>query len=526
MRFIISFLAVLCLVPVGAKAQATTNGPTRQMSLADCLRSALERNLSIQVGDRVDLGGATADLDQRSGGRLGLEASRISLHQAYGYYDPEFSARIGQNFNTVPGGFNDLTGAPVPSRETWRESFSAGLGGRLPTGARYDLTATGSRVSGVDFSRTNPITGKPEGIPFEYSGDTQITISQPLLRNFWIDGGRLNIKLSKSDIKLSELGVQLLVMDIVKRVALSYFDLVAARDQIKVQVKALELARQLVAENRKKVEVGTMAPLDEKQAESQAAKSESDLTSAIFVAQQNENLLKALITHDFAEIQPVTLEPTDKLLALYQSFSLPECWRNGLEKRPDYLRNKQVVEDQNLILTYRRNQLFPELDLAGTYGRNALGTTSEGYSDSMNENRFPKYGGTLTLSFPLTFRADRDQLKKAKLAKESAILTLKRKEDSVLQEIDDALKKVISAYLTAVSRKSARVYAEAALDAEQKKLDNGKSTSFNVLQLQKDLTAASSDEIKALADYNKALHELYFSEGTTLERNKVTLELR
>jgi outer membrane protein TolC len=96
----------------------------------------------------------------------------------------------------------------------------------------------------------------------------------------------------------------------------------------------------------------------------------------------------------------------------------------------------------------------------------------------------------------------------------------------VLQEIDVALKLVQSSYDATESTRAARSYAEAALDAENKKLENGKSTSFNVLQLQKDLTTAASDEIRALSIYNKALHELYFSEGTTLERNKVALELK
>ena len=72
----------------------------------------------------------------------------------------------------------------------------------------------------------------------------------------------------------------------------------------------------------------------------------------------------------------------------------------------------------------------------------------------------------------------------------------------------------------------ARTYAEAALDAEQKKLENGKSTSFLVLQAQRDLTARSSDEIRALADYNKALAQLALNEGTTLERNKLSVDIK
>ena len=129
-------LALLWCAVLSLDAQIlSSNAPVRALSLADCIRSALERNLSLQVGDRVALGD-TADLDVRSGGRLGLEEARVLLHESYSYYDPEVFTRIGQTFTTIPGGFNDLTGAPVPSREVWRENFASGVGGQLPTGAR------------------------------------------------------------------------------------------------------------------------------------------------------------------------------------------------------------------------------------------------------------------------------------------------------------------------------------------------------------------------------------------------------
>ncbi|HXI51084.1 MAG TPA: TolC family protein [Candidatus Saccharimonadales bacterium] len=520
------FLVLLCLSAAFGGQAPGTNGPVRLMSLADCLRSALEKNLSLQIGDKVSLGETVADLDVTSGGRLGLETVRLDAHQSYSYYDPRLLATIGQNFNSIPPSYNDLIGLGLPPREVWHESFESHLTGSLPTGARYDLGASGDRLSGTKFTVDTNGFITSQNIPFQYTGGTAVSVTQPLLRDFWIDSGRLNIRLSKKTVIMSELRLRLLVMDITRRVAQGYFDLVAARDQIRVQQQALELAQQLVAENKKKVEVGTMAPLDEKQAESQAAKAKADLTTANYAVQKAENVLKALITHDFGEIQPATIEPTDKMLALYQSFSLPECWRNGLDKRPDYLLEKESIEFQNIVLTYRHNQLFPGLDIVGTYGRNALGGTSEEWTDSMQDNRYPRYGGAVVLSLPLTFRQERDAYKKAKVAKEALILSLKRREDVILAEIDDGLKAVISTYATTESTREARVYAEAALDAEQKKLEQGKSTSFNVLQLQKDLTAASSKEIQALADYNKALHQLYFNEGTALERNKITFDVK
>ena len=532
MRLNFLFWIVLLCPVLGLNAQLTETKPTvRPMSLDDCIRMALERNLSVQIGDRVALG-ETADLDVTSRGWIGLEEARLTLAARYSYYDPGFSVSFGQNYNNQAGSIDPNTGLPRPSRETWTENFRAGINqgggltGKLPTGADYQFGVGMNRLSGGRHrvvGLTNVVFADD---PFQYSSDFSITVTQPLLRDFWTDVGRTSIKLARNTIKRSEWAYRLLIMDIVQRVAVAYYDFLAARDQIKVQEKALELAEQLVAENKKKVAVGTMAPLDERQAESQAATAKSALTTAIFNAQQTENLLKALVTHDFQDIQPVSIEPSEKLVAVFQSLSLAESWRTGLEQRPDYLLAKQDLENRQISLEFRRNQLYPSLDLSATYGRNGLGVTTSDSLETIDNNRYPRYGGSIILSFPLTFRAERSAYKIAKLEKQAAILSLKRVEDSILQEIDIAVKEVSSRYQATQSTHQARIFAEEALDAEQKKLENGKSTSFQVLQFQRDLTTAASAEIKAIADYNKALHQFYFKEGTTLDRNKITVELK
>jgi outer membrane protein TolC len=523
-----SWIVLLCFVPA-VHAQLTETKPTtRPMSLDDCIRLALERNLSIQIGDRVALG-STADLDVRSGGRIGLEEQRLTLARRYSYYDPGFEMSFGQNYNNQPGSTDPTTGIARPGRERWTEEFGSGIAGKLPTGADYRFGVGMTRLSGGrsrDIDTNSPTFGRVFDDPFQYSSDIGISVTQPFLRDFWIDRGRVDIKLAKITLKRSEWDFRLLVMDIVQRVAAAYYDFLAARDQIKVREKALELAEQLVAENKKKVQVGTLAPLDERQAEAQAATAKSDLTTAIFTAQQAENMLKGLITHEFKDIQPVGIEPTEKLVAVYQQLSLAESWRTGLEKRPDYLLEKQDLENRQISLQFYRNQLFPRLDLNATYGRNGLGVTTSDSLETIDNNRFPRYGASITLSFPLSFRNERNLYKVAKLEQQAAILSLKRREDEVLNEIDIAVKEVASRYQTTQSTRQARIFAEEALDAEQKKLENGKSTSFQVLQFQRDLTSASSAEIQAIADYNKALHLFYFREGTTLERNKITLELK
>ena len=524
-----SVLAVSAADPV-----ATTNvAPKMALSLEECVRLALKDNLTLQVGDRVALGDA-ADLDVRSVGRLGLEEVRLAAEGAYGYYDPVVSGTGGRHFRQQPQRFEPTLGQFVSPGERWNTDIAAGFEGNLPTGTRYELGASWNRLTGTRLDLDpelapgvpNPDFGTFVDFGPQYATDARIQVTQPLLRDFWIDAGRLNIKIRKQDLKIAEYSFRLLTMDIIQRVALAYYDLIAAIDQVKTRMKALELASQLVSENKKKEAAGTIAPLEARQSESQEATARTELIASQFTVQQAENLLKTLITHDFASVQHVALEPTEKLVPVYQAFSLPDSWRNGLENRPDYLQAKEQVESRNMILQYRKNQLFPALDLVGTYGRNGLGDTSSDALDAIADNRNPYYGGALVLKFPLTFKSDRADHKRAKIQKEAAILDLKRREDAVLQEIDLAVKLVQSAYQATESSRAARKFAEEALDAEQKKLEAGRSTSFFVLQFQKDLTDAAALEIRAAAEYNKALQQLYFREGTTLQRNNINLQLK
>jgi outer membrane protein TolC len=174
-------------------------------------------------------------------------------------------------------------------------------------------------------------------------------------------------------------------------------------------------------------------------------------------------------------------------------------------------------------LKYYRNQLYPEVDLVGSYGFNGSGNE---YSDSfqqMNDGSRPfySYGGQLTI--PLSNTQARNQLKAGKANEKQLLLKLKQLEQNVMVEIDNAVKQAQSAWESTDATKQARIYAEAALAAEQKKYAVGKSTTFTVLQLQNNLTSARSQEIRALTDYNKALAALAAAEGTTLQRRNLEI---
>jgi outer membrane protein TolC len=106
------------------------------------------------------------------------------------------------------------------------------------------------------------------------------------------------------------------------------------------------------------------------------------------------------------------------------------------------------------------------------------------------------------------------------------LLTLKKLEQSIMVQIDNDIKQAESSFQQVAATRTAREYAAAALDAEQKKLESGKSTTYTVLQMQRDLTTARGNEIQALDGYNKALSQLSLDEGSTLQRLNISLEVK
>jgi outer membrane protein TolC len=197
-----------------------------------------------------------------------------------------------------------------------------------------------------------------------------------------------------------------------------------------------------------------------------------------------------------------------------------------MTERPDLLQTRLNVEQQGIQLKFYRNQLFPELDLIGTYGYNGAGREFSDTFGQFNEGNAPFYSYGAQLSVPLSNIGPRNQYKANKATLQQIVLQLKQLEQSIMVEIDNAVKQAQSNYQSVEATKQARIYAEAALDAEEKTYTVGKATTFEVLQYQNNLTAARSQEIRALANYNEALANLSQQEGSTLERNHINIEVK
>jgi outer membrane protein TolC len=526
MKWLVSILALI--TATGAALGQTNRWVPKKMSLEDCIEVALKHNFDVQI--------------QRYNPELNLYA----LKAQYGAYDPNFSLSGEHDYTQLPGGL-DAQGRSFQGTEASSDSFNAGLQGLLPSGLTYNLgwsladrtttrSATFAGTNAVTFFDTNtfaPTTffttnaaspGFSSEI-FQGNGNAlALTLRQPLLKNFWIDSVRLQILVDKSNLRISELDLRNQIMTTVTAVEKAYYDLIYDQENIKVQQKAVELAERQLSENRKRVEVGAMAPLDEKQAASQAAQSRADLLTALGTEETQQRVLKNLLSDDYSKWQDTAIQPDQTLAALPQKFDLHESWQKGLTQRPDLLKQKRLLEQAGYQVRFNRNQLFPELDLIGSAGLNSSSSTYGGYQDQLTraDNPFYTIGGQI--SFPLSQTAARNNYKFAKAKKAQTELQLNQTVQNALIAIENAISVVNTDFQTVSARREARIYAEDALAAEQKKLESGKSTSFVVLQLTKDLTTARSAEIRALADYNQALADEAFQEGSSLERRHVSLE--
>lgn len=477
-----------------APAQETQR-EEREITLEECIQLALENNLDIRIQ------------------RYNPQIANFSLQDAYGVYDPSFDFSYTHSKSTQAPGIDEQN-RPIPGSGSTTDSYSTSLGGTLPyTGLSYTLfgSATDSDVSRDLTSFTS------------VQGNLGIAMQQPLLKNFGFD--RQQIKVRKKDLQMNEQQFILQVMTTIAAVERAYYDLVASLENIKVQQKAVELGERTLAENRKRVEVGAMAPLDEREAEAQVATSRADLLDARRLVDASENRLKSLVTDDYRSWHDVLLNPEYQLVALPADLDVHESWGKGLKLRPELVQARLQLEQQDIILKWDKNQLLPELNITGSYAVSGSSTGFNGFLDEIDSKENPRHSVGAVLSFPLSRRQERYRYRTSKAQKEQLLWQMKKLEQNIMVEIDNAVKLARTNFERVNATRAARQFAEAALDAEQKKLESGKSTTFVVLRLQRDLTDRRAAEIRALADYYRSLTDLALAEGTTLSKNNIDVEI-
>jgi outer membrane protein len=517
-------VGVVCLAAWAAEAQSIlhTNRIRRSLSLDECIRMALEQSQRLKVL------------------RIDPKIARFQLESSKGIYDPEFVTAYRRSFrSTSQSEFDPVIGVRTLPFSEDRDQIDPGLGGVLPTGMRYDLFGSLRHSRGINTL----------GAFDEYSAAAGVQLSQPLLRNFWTDADRTLIEVRKRELKISEKALEAEVRLVILEVHQAYFELLFSLEDVNVQQKAFEVATNFVAQEREKVKVGKLAEIDLKRAESQAATTLADLIKAQQVANGADNLLKSLITDKYKDWLKVRITPTEKLVAVPERLDVYESWASAVAERPD-LRQLELQGDILQLQKRRRhNQLFPELNVIGGYGRTGQDNSHAAFSfnpppaylpvfvpahqagaggalDDIADGNNPRWNVGFLFRVPLSRQVERNRYKAAKEEVNKNLALNEQLHQSILVEVDNAVDQALANFQRISLTRQARVYAEAAVDAEERRYAAGTGTSFQVLEAQRELTRARSQEIRALTDYLISLMVVRHADGTILQRNKVTIRFQ
>lgn len=487
---------VLAVAVAVAPWVARAEEQLREVTLEECAREALRNNLELQIQ------------------RAAREEAALDAEIARGGYDPKLSLSASRRHEETAGSAAGVADGVLETAEsrTDNDTFRASVGGTTAwTGLGYELGAHQGRSD-----------GRRGGNPFDTStAGVGVTLTQPLLKGFKTDETRYRVAAAGVQSEEAAIALEGRAQALLGEVEAAWYRFVEAREGVGVRLEALRLAEQLLEDNRRKVQIGAMAALDEKQAESQAASARAELASARQASREAENQLKRVVFADARGMAGVRLVPAEPLPeAREAAVDVGGAMDMALAERPDLRQARLALKRQGLAVDLKRNQRLPSLDLVVGGGLEAGDADSAGDAwSTVGDADEPYWTAGLTLTVPLGNRAARGEYRRAQVERRRLELQLRQLEESALAAVDNAAAALESGYGRVEASREAREYAERALEAEQRKLDSGKSTSFVVLQLQRDLTAAREAEIGALADYHRRAAELAEATGAMFDRH-------
>lgn len=501
------------LVLLAASLAAQEPPKTISLTLEDCLVRALKNNLSIQVAV------------------LQPQSSDLAVRQSLEKYLPNFSFGFSRR-NSSNASYSWLESSDIT--KTKFSNYSATVSETIPLGG----TVTVGMTSALTDTNQTGTTINPR-----YNSQLQLSFSQPLLRNFGVETTQKDIIVARNNLDVSEYQFAGTVEDTIYSVIEGYWNLVYGVENLKVQRKSLELAKEFLAKNQRSVEIGTLAPMDVLTAESEVATREAGILSAEASVKAAEDNMKNLL--NFSEEEEKGLESIvalDSPAFEERKIEVDDALRLAMDKRPDLRVSRVNLKTSDVNLRYARNQLLPSLSLNASYASPGVsGTrliydsdyfgkviaTIPGYwADSWNDVfgfKYQNWNVALTLEFNLNTIVSRAAYGQAQISRETAALTLKNAERAAILEIRNAVRTVQTTYLQVQAYKVARDLAEKKLAAEEEKLRVGLSTNYTVLQYQRDMTTARVAELKAIIDYNVAQAGLERSMGTLLETKNIRL---
>jgi outer membrane protein TolC len=428
-------------------------------------------------------------------------ASAAAVRREYGIYDPVAVAEAAKGVVRERINLTFLSDTPKNVFEYHRFDFF--LTQILPTGAELRAGFTNLREDSNSTTRLfNP----------SYQSELQLSLIQPLLRDFGrtLTERRILFAIKDKEISVQDLREEAFVL--LTRVRDAYFDVLRFRDILDYRETSVELARRVMDENRARVDVGVMPPVEILEAEVGLKLRERELLDS-----QREY-------QDAIDNLAVLLNATGTIQVAEEPLGQPEIvvdeergFASALEKRPDILRRIKEIERLGLERKIARNQTLPALDLSGSYSHRGLGGDYEDDLDDVGSDEFRNWEILARLSYPIGNREARNELLRTRLRLQGSHARLAQLKEEVLREIRAAIRLLdVSGKKIEVASRG-RDLAEEQLRTLLKRKEVGLATTRDVLEGEEDLAEARTELTAAFADYNKAVTDYLRVTGQLLE---------
>jgi outer membrane protein TolC len=493
--------------------------PTVALTLDEAVKFALDRNLDIAVQ------------------RLNPEINDIAISSIRSVYHPSLTSTISTQSTTTPS-TSTLSGGAAGG-----DAIVAGLG--LYNGGIAQSIPWGGGGLTVALNNNRQTTTSLNVLYNPtYNTNWSGSYTQPLLRGFHIDSTRRSLQVTRINRDISDVQLRATITNTLSNVRNAYWDYVYAIQAVEVAQKSLDLASKLVQDNQTRVEVGTMAPIDVVQAQSEQATRRQTLVAARATQRTTELALKRLIVGGTQDPNwNAELNPTDRPDFRPEPVDIEAAVRRALSERTDLDIAKKNMGGNDVTLKYLQDQLKPQADLLATYGlvglggselittgsgvnRTVTGSIPGGYGNALSSlfgNNFPRWTVQMNFSYPLGLSSQEASVARARVQLSQVQAQVKQIELQVATDVTNAALTSQSAAESVQAAQAARELSQKKLEAEQSKFEVGMSTNYFVVQAQRDLADAQNTELRQILNYRKSLVELERLQQTTLQNLNITV---
>ena len=551
------------------------------LSLADAFALAIENNYDIAIA-RYDLDIADTDILRTKTGATPLGAPSGLVTGTLGGSASTLTTGGGPGGTTVGSGgagsgVSGLTlttagAGPLPENMDPTATgtiqferalapqvntlFSGGLKALSTNTNQYNFTFNQGIVTGanlaVSFNNQRVSTDNPFT---DYSPDLssvfKATVTQHLLQGAGIWVNKRFMYQALNDRRITDSSFRQQILYTVNQVESIYWGLVQAYEDVQAKQQALDQSNQLLSDDRKQLQIGTMAPLDVVNAESGVASDEQALINSQSALNYQQQIIKQAITRNLNDptLSAAPVIPTDRVSLEpipEETQPVEALVQEAFQRRPELEQAVLTLRNDEITLKGARNAMLPTLDVYGFYGSSALGGSQSpkaydfftgtnyapgtfptvGYG-SVVQNLFnssaPDKGVGFSLSVPIRNREAQSVQERSLMEYRQAELRLEQLHTQIRMQVVNAMYALTNDRAQVKAAQAAQDYAQQSLDAEEKKLHLGASTTANVMQQQRNLATAQYNLIVAHATYAKDRAGLYETLASTLQHYGINL---